>query len=580
VTFTARRYDEIVRDLLTTLTGGNSHQDLPVPPDTNLIRLPEHPVRRVSHAEGTIEVPVISIDPVSKKKIVTPTPRDYRFTEADFELISTSGKEEDKDAIRFRDKGKKPIPGTTLTVNYYPVRNEPVPLTDVTVGSVVRTLLETIAFELALTNQQLEQVYKSAFVETAEAESLDRVVALVGIGRFAGGYPVAKLRFTRKPGTGGSVTIPSGTSVTDDDGNRYLTTSLVTMEAGESTREVLAAGETSATPEVAENALRFLEVVIAGVSDVTNPQASRKLTAPESDRDLRLRARSVFHGTVRGTIDAIRYGLTSIAGVKDVAITENPEDPGTLGIAVAYSDESDDVKKLVQLRLDELRPAGIIVRMEKVLKVTVSTAIDLTLGGAALPAAEVAAITKEAVAKVETALKGMPPGASVRKAPLLAALLGDPRIVDASITLSVAGATAADPLIIDPGTVLDVLTPTTTTKFEITGAPPATTSTVTIALPIHLAGAATAAEAASAIDVAVDTYLAARGDGKPLTVDGLVGALRDDTRYAIVRGEVLVTIENAATFLQLTDGVGTYTPAVNEKLVTDDVAVDVREGGV
>jgi uncharacterized phage protein gp47/JayE len=583
VTFTARRYDEIVRDLLTTLTGGTAHETLRVPPNTPLLILPKHPVRRVSHAEGRIEVPVVSIDPVTKKKIVTIVERDYRFTEADFELISTTSNDEDKDAIRFREKGRRPVPGTMLTINYYPVRSEPVPLTDVTVGSVVRTLLETVGFELALTYQQLEQVYKSAFVDTAEGASLDRVVALAGITRFPGGFPVARLRFSRRPGTSGSVTIPAGTPVTDQEGNRYLTTLAVTMAPGESTREVLAAGETAATPEVAENTLQFLELVIAGISDVTNPEPSRKLAAPENDSDLRQRARGALRGAMRGTVDAIRFGLIALDGVNDVTVTEDPDDPGTIGVSVAFSDDSEEVKERVRQRLDELRPAGIVVRLGGVKKVTATVAIDLTLAGATLPAAEIEDIRKTAEAKIVTALKGIAPGGTARKAPLIAALLGDPRIVDAKLAITINGAPAADPFVLDASAMLDVATPVTITiAFEITAVPPATVSKVTMALPIHLVGAATATEAIAAIDAAVTTYLTTRGGtgGAALTVDSLVGAIRDDTRYAIVRGEVLVTVENAATFLQLTDGVGTYTPGMNETLEAEDVTTDIREGAL
>jgi hypothetical protein len=76
-------------------------------------------------------------------------PVPYRFTAADFELISTAG-DANLDAIRFRDGGRRPIPNSDLTVNYYPVQTPPVPVNDLNVGSVVRTLLETVAVEMAV----------------------------------------------------------------------------------------------------------------------------------------------------------------------------------------------------------------------------------------------------------------------------------------------------------------------------------------------------------------------------------------------------------------------------------------------
>jgi hypothetical protein len=73
MSYVPRRYDEIVRDLLTTLTGGTVAESLTAPPaDVALVpaRLRDRPVRRVSHLEGLIGSP--------------DNPVRYRFTAADF----------------------------------------------------------------------------------------------------------------------------------------------------------------------------------------------------------------------------------------------------------------------------------------------------------------------------------------------------------------------------------------------------------------------------------------------------------------------------------------------------------------
>ncbi|HSD77781.1 MAG TPA: hypothetical protein VLA98_10260, partial [Solirubrobacteraceae bacterium] len=144
MSYEPRTYDAIVRDLLTTLTGGTVRETVTAPPagaTTVLDRLRDRPVRRVSHLEGTVAV---GAGPDAPRI-------GYRFTDADFELVSTAGDPADKDAIRFRDGGRAPVPGTDLTVNYYPVAAPPAPVNDLNVGSVVRTLLETVARELAET---------------------------------------------------------------------------------------------------------------------------------------------------------------------------------------------------------------------------------------------------------------------------------------------------------------------------------------------------------------------------------------------------------------------------------------------
>jgi len=130
--FSDRTYPDIVRDLLTVLTGGTiaeTHTIGATVPD--LIHLDNRPVRRISHLQGQIQL---------GEELV-----DYRFSERDFELIGTEENPDERVAIRFRDRAQKPAPQTTLTVNYYPDRLKPTPITDVNVGSVSRTLIETLS---------------------------------------------------------------------------------------------------------------------------------------------------------------------------------------------------------------------------------------------------------------------------------------------------------------------------------------------------------------------------------------------------------------------------------------------------
>jgi hypothetical protein len=103
---------------------------------------------------------------------------------------------------------------------------------------------------------------------------------------------------------------------------------------------------------------------------------------------------------------------------------------------------------------------------------------------------------------------------------------------------------------------------------------------VSASIPLHLVAGVTQEQATSAITTAFKAHLATRTPAKPLTVDSLVAGLRDDTRYAIARDEVLVTVEAAGgRFVQLTDAAGTYAPVVNERLTTGTLDIGVREGG-
>ena len=47
------------------------------------------------------------------------------------------------------------------------------PLTDTNIGSVTRTIVETVSLEIASLYDQLEAAYHSGFVDTAEGPALD-----------------------------------------------------------------------------------------------------------------------------------------------------------------------------------------------------------------------------------------------------------------------------------------------------------------------------------------------------------------------------------------------------------------------
>jgi hypothetical protein len=154
--------------------------------------------------------------------------------------------------------------------------------------------------------------------------------------------------------------------------------------------------------------------------------------------------------------------------------------------------------------------------------------------------------------------------------------------VDAKVSLTPQGQTAVEEITLDSGVVLDVVRPFSfpPPKFEKAGAAAATSSTVTVSLPIHLAAGVTLAQASDAIQTALGSFLASRRADAPLTVDALAAAIRDDSRFALVRAEVVVTVEGGGRFLQLTDGLGSYSPATNETMQKGNIDIQPREGGV
>jgi len=569
VSYTPRLYPDVVRDLISVMTGGTVAETLPAPPEGLALvpaKLRDRPVRFVSHLQGEVGEPGST--------------RPFRFTAADFELVASG--EDGLDTIRFRDGGRRPTPGTDLTVNYYPVVARPAPVDDLSVGSVARTLVETVSYEIAVLYQHLDVVYRSAFVDTAEGLSLDRVVALVGVGRLPAGYPVASLRFERAAGAAGRVSIPAGTAVTNADGARYLTQETIVLEPGEGSRDVTAIAATPVTAEAEAGALDRLEVLIAGIDRVSNPQAARRLTTAETDAELRRRAKAALAGAPRGTLDALRFHLLSMPEVKDVTLTEAPDGRGgEVRADIAYHDDSPAARQRVADRIAQVKPAGVVVLAGAAARRRVAVRVGLVLAGAGVSGRELGEIQSGVVARLTGLMNATPPGGIVRRARLIAAAMADARIIDATVTLTPEGGTPAEELTLASGEMLEIVTPI---GFEPATAEQTTAiareAVVAVVLPIRLAPGSTTSATRGAIEVAVLSHLASRSNGASLTLDGLAAAIRDDTRFALLRAEATITVETEDRFLQLSDGVGEYAPGPGETLRLGRLDLDVREGTV
>jgi hypothetical protein len=539
MTFVDRSYPDLVRDTLTTLTKGvaqevhrvgayDANAQPVIVPD---IVLERRPVRRVSVVEGKIAAPKLEDPPVP-----------YTFTLNDYTLVPDPKDPTNLSTIRFLPFGKKPAPNTDVLVNYYPRTTDPTPLTDLNVGSAVRTIVEAISKEMGILYAQLNLAYDSGFVETATGVSLERVVALLGLARFRAGYPIGTVRFTRRAGATGSITIPAGTPVTDGAKTRYLTAETHEMLAGESSAQVAIRGATATTPVVDAGKLVSVERAIAGLDSVVNDAPTTRASGDETDEQLRARARSALLASSKGTLAAIKYGLLQLPEVTGVELVEPPATPGELLVHVRLSkpgNPGDPLPPAVLHRIEELRAAGIRVNPSSAPSVVLSASLALVLaGGTQAQASDVHTKAAQTLASAVGAIDG---GRTIRTKPLVAALLADKRIVDATLTLGEKGKPAppaGTDYVPATGTFVQ-LAPTDVTfaqdAFEGATAPPGTSiavevhATVKLALVVGVSSAAAGAQ----IKTRLQTLVTALVPGKPLTFANVLDALRDDAKYAI-----------------------------------------------
>jgi uncharacterized phage protein gp47/JayE len=116
-----------------------------------------------------------------------------------------------------------PDDGSRLDVEFT-YREPPPGITDFNPGSVIGTLVRSVAREMKLLYEQMDQAYRRAFIDQASGVALDNVVALLGETRKPAIKAVGTVTFFRKTPPPKTILIPRGTRVADQAGRVFVTT--------------------------------------------------------------------------------------------------------------------------------------------------------------------------------------------------------------------------------------------------------------------------------------------------------------------------------------------------------------------
>ncbi len=343
MSFRRRPFPEVLDNLLTSTTQGVAAETHPFPPPGATAPPYRHTLQ---------QPPVATVISVYGSRDGQPV----LFRQgADYQLL------EDQPILEWQEGAQLPDLGTLLQVNYYPQSSQPV-LTDLLTGSVLRTLAESVALEIARLYAQLEVVYQSGFVDTATDRALDNVVALLGINRVKGGRPAGVVEFTRSPGSGGVINIPAGTRIIIPDGNvEYETTESLTLGPGQTTLAVVARDLEPNDPLPADT-LTVLPIPIAGIASVTNPAPTTITTQDETDVELRTRAKNFLHGSERATLGSIKEAIARQDITADVV--EVQDTPGTIEIIPQAESLSPELFQRLNAAIATVKPAGIVVKLQ------------------------------------------------------------------------------------------------------------------------------------------------------------------------------------------------------------------------
>lgn len=338
MSFRRSPFPEVLENLLTAVTRGVAAEPHPFPPG-NGEGPPRHALRRP---------PVARV--VSVRGSLGGEPHLF-VAERDFRLAEGS-------SIEWLEGGDRPDAGTLFQVCYYPRGAEP-DLTDVQTGSVVRTLCESVALELARLSAQLQAVYESGFIDLAGGSSLDKVVALLGIERVRAGRPAGDIELTRAESSRGAITVPAGTRVLTADGAiEYETTATVTLAVGQRSVRVVAR-DLEPNDALPADSLTVLPVPIAGIVRVTNPAPTALSGRDEADEELRTRAKSFLYGSERATLGALRHAVSRQGIRAEVLETA----PGRVEVVPQAEHLDPELRERVIRAIEEARPAGVRVEL-------------------------------------------------------------------------------------------------------------------------------------------------------------------------------------------------------------------------
>ncbi|WP_374247305.1 baseplate J/gp47 family protein [Zoogloea sp.] len=301
-------------------------------------------------------------------------------------------------------------------------------LTDVNEGSVVRTLAEAFARELAVCYEQLDSVYRNAYLDSASGPALDNVVALLGLDRQRGGHLEGTALFSRGQPAPEDIHIPLGTLVAGRDVPLFATTANAVLDKGE--RQVVV-GVRAVEPggkKVKAGALASLPRPIAGIDRVSNPGELVLRQREETDDELRARARRLVLSSNTGTVAALEEAARSL-GIREVQVIENPGGrPGEVEVVLGDRDIGSELLEEVRNRLENVRPAGIVLRCGPATPVFVQITATLTLN-AVFSEREQADILKRLRAVLTDYFGALKVGEAVRDAKIRALLLSHEAVV-------------------------------------------------------------------------------------------------------------------------------------------------------
>ncbi len=180
-------------------------------------------------------------------------------------------------------------------------------------------IIKIVSYAMGVAWQLAENVYYSAYKDTAQGYQLDGVGQYIGITRKAASYATGTATFTGVVNTA----IPLYFLIQSADGVQFWTQTSGTIPAGGTITLQIQAIELGITGNKAMNTITEITSPLIGLISVTNATATTGGNDIETDAEFRTRYDNSIAKGGASTAEAIQAELLAVTNVKDAVVTEN-----------------------------------------------------------------------------------------------------------------------------------------------------------------------------------------------------------------------------------------------------------------
>ncbi|MGI9060228.1 MAG: baseplate J/gp47 family protein [Ktedonobacteraceae bacterium] len=410
ITLIERPYQEIVDDILTAMVGGVVREPIFFDVKEDL-----YPLSTSATTVRGITGSILAPDGLSTVHYVFLKEVDFTFDAGHNAVVWLKG-------------GQQPADESTFYVDYFRPDSTS-PLTDINIGSVTRTVSEAIGREIATVYQQINQAYRSGFVDTATGQALELVVSILGILRKTKNFATGLVTFFRDQTVGdGSIAIPEGTLLSTTKGDAtFVTDELRILQRGQVRVDVPIRASDASKGQVGivpAGAITTLAQAMIGINRVTNFDATILGNTDETDEQLRARAKAVLRGTGKATLAALleiilEEGATLTEVWDPNSVAPNSSFPGTFVLQLQAEPEQ---FLSIQSSVNETRAAG--VQATLVAKyVYVTPRLVLTVASSGLTAAGQLKLLNQVIAAIQQYVDSLKVGALATGAAIVSAIV-------------------------------------------------------------------------------------------------------------------------------------------------------------